>query len=99
LRTGGVGVIMGGNLAMPTVSSQEYMVRCLRIIGTRNHGRRASSEILKLLANGRMAIDDLITHTFALSQINDALGAIEKRTEKTWMVGINVADDGLSSSH
>jgi hypothetical protein len=45
------------------------------------------------LATGQLQIDDLITHRFALADVNSALELMETRSERTWLISVQVAAD------
>jgi threonine dehydrogenase-like Zn-dependent dehydrogenase len=91
LRRGGTGVIVGGNSAMPSMSTVEFMYDCIHIVGSRNGTRRGGLQILELIATGQLPADDLITHSFPLSGVADAVDAVLNRPEKTWWVSVEVA--------
>ena len=88
ISTGGTLVHLGGNNAPLTMSLQEIMINCLRIVGMRGATRTDSDEILALLKTGAVAGDALITHRYALSETDRAIQAIHARdsTDPMWMV-------------
>jgi threonine dehydrogenase-like Zn-dependent dehydrogenase len=89
LATGGTLVHMGGGQSPLPFALREIMVHCWRIVGTRGCTRADSSAVLELLASGQMQVDDLITHRFVLSRVNDALEAVRNRATPMWMTVVN----------
>lgn len=89
LKTGGTAVVMGSNLAMPSVPTMAIMAGCWRIVGSRNCTREDTRQIMRWLDNGTVVLDDLITHRFKLTDIEAAVTAVRQRPEPTWMVAIN----------
>jgi threonine dehydrogenase-like Zn-dependent dehydrogenase len=89
LKRGGTAVVMGANLAMPSFPTTLFMVNCWSIVGTRNCTREESHQVLRWLAEGRLHIDDLITHRFPLTEIDAAARMVLERPEPTWMVVVH----------
>ena len=89
LATNGSFVHMGGNRAVLPVPMIGVMQNCWRIIGTRNHTRSDSDLVLKLLADGSLNVDELITHNFPLAKIEEAVSALQSRSLPIWMAVIN----------
>lgn len=85
LATGGTLVHMGANLSPFPLPALAIMVNLWRIVGTRACTRTDTTEVLQLLSNGALQVDDLITHRFALGDINDALLTLQQRSEPMWM--------------
>jgi threonine dehydrogenase-like Zn-dependent dehydrogenase len=89
LKTGGTAVVMGSNLAMPSVPTMAIMAGCWRIVGSRNCTREDTRQIMCWLEDGTLVLDDLITHRFKLRDIAAAVTAVRRRPEPTWMLAIN----------
>jgi threonine dehydrogenase-like Zn-dependent dehydrogenase len=85
LADGGALVHMGGNDAVLPIPIRTLMHHCWRIVGTRSCTRSDSQAVLDLLASGALVADELITHRFALGDINEALNATSSRRESMWM--------------
>ena len=89
LSTHGSFVHMGANMSILPVPLLVTMVNCWRIIGTRNHSRADVKDVLGWLQEGRIIIDDLITHRYKLDDIKDALKMLTERHEPAWMLIVN----------
>ncbi|GAA2611933.1 alcohol dehydrogenase catalytic domain-containing protein [Actinomadura fulvescens] len=85
LANGGVFVHMGGNPAPIAIPMRETMLGCWRFVGTRACTRDDTDTVLRLLATGKVQAERLITHRFALDDVNDALTALDERHEPMWM--------------
>ncbi|MFC4911798.1 alcohol dehydrogenase catalytic domain-containing protein [Actinomadura gamaensis] len=85
MANGGVFVHMGGNSAPLAVPMRETMLGCWRYVGTRGCTRDDTDAVLRLLASGEVRGEQLITHRFALDDVNDALTALAGRREPMWM--------------
>ena len=85
LSTGGTLVHMGGNSAPLPFPALAIMVNCWRIVGTRSCTRTDVTAVLRMLAEGALHADELITHRFPLTDINDAVAAMRDRREPMWM--------------
>ena len=85
LSTGGTLVHMGGNSAPLPFPALAIMVNCWRIVGTRSCTRTDVTAVLRMLAEGALHADELITHRFPLTDINDAVAAMHDRREPMWM--------------
>ncbi|REE95663.1 alcohol dehydrogenase catalytic domain-containing protein [Thermomonospora umbrina] len=85
MATGATLVHMGGNGTPLPFDVRTMMHRCWRFVGTRSCTRGDTNAVLDLLGSGRLRVDELITHRFALTDVNDALAAMEDRTEPMWM--------------
>ena len=82
-------VHMGGHTAVLALPLIAIMVNCWRIIGTRNHSRADVRAVLQLLQEGRLNVDDLITHRFKLDQIDEAIARLHDRSLPVWMMVVN----------
>ncbi|MQY06604.1 alcohol dehydrogenase catalytic domain-containing protein [Actinomadura macrotermitis] len=85
LATGGTLVHMGGNRSPFPYSARDLQHRCWRVVGTRGCTRTDTAAALDLLGSGALRADDLITHRYALADVNDALAAMDRRAEPIWM--------------
>ncbi|WP_253873847.1 alcohol dehydrogenase catalytic domain-containing protein [Actinomadura rupiterrae] len=85
LANGGVFVHMGGNDAPISIPMRETMLGCWRFVGTRGCTREDTDLVLSLLASGGVQAEQLITHRFALDDVNAALAALAGRHEPMWM--------------
>ena len=85
LATGGTFVNMGGG-PQPFGFPMRMMVRkCWKVVGTRNHSRLDAREALRLMADGLLEIDDLITHRAPLAEVSSAVEKMTSRQEAVWM--------------
>ncbi|MCT7660745.1 zinc-dependent alcohol dehydrogenase [Mycobacterium deserti] len=89
LATGGTLVHMGGNLAAIPFPPAMMMLNMWRIIGTRACTRTDTDEVLRLLAQGAVQADDLITHRFALGDVQNGIAQMQERSEHLWMAIVN----------
>ena len=89
LAVNGVLVHMGGNAATLQLPLVAIMVNCWRIKGTRNNSRTDAKTVLSWLADGRLNVDELITHRFKLDQIDEAMTRLQDRSLPVLMMIIN----------
>lgn len=89
MKRGATAVVMGANMATPPFPTTFIMVNCWRIIGTRNCTREEAHQVLQWLDQGRLHLDDLITHRFPLTEIGEASRIVVERPEATWMVVVH----------
>jgi threonine dehydrogenase-like Zn-dependent dehydrogenase len=90
MKRGGTAVVMGVNRAEPSFPVLVgMMVNCWRLVGARGCSRSDARRVLSWLADGRLQIDDLITHRFALADVVAAQHLVLERTEPAWMVVVN----------
>ena len=85
LGTGGTLVHMGGNSTPLPFPPLALMANCWRIAGTRSCTRTDVTAVLQMLAGGALHVDELITHRFPLTGINDGLATMRDRREPMWM--------------
>ncbi|VCU68417.1 D-arabitol-phosphate dehydrogenase [Pigmentiphaga humi] len=85
LATGGALVHMGGNMSMLPFSIRDMMHHCWRFVGTRSCTKADTAMVLELLASGQVQADDLITHHYPLSRLQEAMEATASRKEPIWM--------------
>lgn len=88
LAPGGTFVVMGGNRSIVPVPARVLGLNCWRLVGVRNHSRADSSTVINLLQSGRLQVDDLKSHEFALEDIDAALEQLKNRSEPSWMMVI-----------
>ncbi|MDX3906103.1 MAG: alcohol dehydrogenase catalytic domain-containing protein [Pigmentiphaga sp.] len=91
LALGGTLVHMGGNAGPLPVPINEFMHKCWRLVGTRACTRSDTDAVLDLLGSGRLHVDELITHHFALDDVNHALRLMLDRSEPMWMTVVHPA--------
>jgi len=89
LSTGGRFVHMGANSSPLPFPMIAMMVNCWRFVGTRANTRSDVQDVLNLLGSGTLRVDDLITHRFALSDIDRAVDTMQRREEPIWMAVVN----------
>lgn len=85
MALGGTFLHMGGNpLPLPFPISM-VMQKCWKFVGTRACTRADTADVIRLLASGALQPEDLITHRFALADVNAALSDMMNRPEPMWM--------------
>ncbi len=89
LATGGTLVNMGGAAEPFSAPMRALVARCWRIVGTRNHSRLDAIEALRLLNEGRLSIDNLVTHRRPLAEVDQAVAQLQSRDEPVWMSVVN----------
>ncbi|MCS7482888.1 zinc-binding dehydrogenase [Umezawaea endophytica] len=85
MATGATFVHMGGNFTGELVPMAVMMVRCWRLVGTRANTRADVRDVLRLVGDGTVDADRLITHRYPLEDIGSALARMQARTEPIWM--------------
>jgi threonine dehydrogenase-like Zn-dependent dehydrogenase len=80
LAVGGTFVHMGASSEILPLPLIAMMVNCWKVVGTRNHSREDALLVLKWLKDGTLKADDLITHHFNLSDIEDVARIILERS-------------------
>ena len=85
LKINGTMVHVGANSSPLGVPMVALMAQFWRISGVRFHSRQDARDLLKWLAEGRIQLDDLITHRYSFSQIDEAVGQLMSRSEASWM--------------
>ena len=85
LKVGGTFIPMGGNSSALPYTARTLGLKCWRIIGSRNHSRTDSQSALRLLADGRVIADDLITHEFKLDDVETAARHLQDRLQPSLM--------------
>jgi len=91
LRPGGTSVVLGGNPYGLNVPGRLVMLNCWRVIGTRFASRRDAATAAALVASGEVRMDDLITHTFPLARVNEAVELVRERRAPAWLVNVEVS--------
>ena len=89
LAVDGTLVHMGASMETLPVPLLATMVNCWKIVGTRNNSREDALSVLRWLKDGSIKVDDLITHHFKLKDIDEAVKAINSRSNPAWMMVIN----------
>jgi threonine dehydrogenase-like Zn-dependent dehydrogenase len=85
MAMGGTLVHMGGNPSPLAVPIALVMQKCWKVVGTRACTRTDTAEVLGLLASGELQAEELVTHRFALRDVNSALDNMMERPEPMWM--------------
>lgn len=91
LRIGGTLVHMGGNSAVLQMPLMVIMVNCWKVTGGRANTRLDVHECLEWLNTKKIDIEDLFTHKFKLSEIDQALDLLITRKEPAWLSVINMS--------
>ncbi|CRG86685.1 hypothetical protein PISL3812_03695 [Talaromyces islandicus] len=78
-------VHMGGNPNLFPLPVVAIMTNCWKIVGTRGCTRSDTNKILEWLGDGRLQLDDLITHEFRLKDTPDAVSKLQARSLPMWM--------------
>ncbi len=89
LANGGYFVNMGGGPAPFPVPMTRMLAKCWTVVGTRNNARQDVLEVLDLLAHGRLQVEDLVSHKFKLSEVDDAIGRLQSRDQPIWSGIVN----------
>jgi threonine dehydrogenase-like Zn-dependent dehydrogenase len=85
LATGATMLHMGGNFAALPLPMAVVMANLWRIVGNRSCTRGDATDVIDLLAAGRLNVDELISHRFPLAGINAAVNTMRDRSEPMWM--------------
>ncbi|NTF83979.1 alcohol dehydrogenase catalytic domain-containing protein [Agrobacterium rhizogenes] len=89
LGTNGTFVHMGGSTQPFPFPLTAMLRHCWRVIATRNHSRDDARMALELLASGQLQVDELISHQFALRDIDKAITAMTSREQPMWWAVIH----------
>lgn len=89
LATGGTLVNMGGGAQPFSLPMRAMVGKCWKVAGTRNHSRLDAREVLRMMSDGGLAIDDLITHRRPLAEVDAAVQTLGSRSEAVWMSVVN----------
>jgi threonine dehydrogenase-like Zn-dependent dehydrogenase len=79
MRPGGRAVLGGGNIAELDLSYLELMRNQYVLAGVRGTLRKDERRLIRLLGDGRLQASDLVTHSFALADVNEALAIALRR--------------------
>ena len=90
LAVGGSYVHLGGNMSSLPMAAVEWMVNCWTIKGTRNHSRAESDLILKLLREGVIGMDELVTHRWGFNEVEEAVQRVQDRSLGSWFAVVVV---------
>lgn len=85
LAAGGTLVNMGGGPQMFGFPMRALVGKCWKVAGTRNHSRLDAKEIVRLMGDGVLDIEGLITHRRPLQEIDAAVATLSSRNERVWM--------------
>ncbi|MBV9101372.1 MAG: alcohol dehydrogenase catalytic domain-containing protein [Candidatus Dormibacteraeota bacterium] len=94
LRPGGHAVLMGGNPQSFTLSYLDVMRNQWTLSGNRGHRRGDELAVANLIGAGLLKVDDLLTHTFPLDGVNDAIDLLMSRAGHPGMVTLRPLPDG-----
>ena len=89
LRPGGTAVLAGGNQVTLPLGYGRLMRNQLHIRGARGTPRSAETEVLGRMAAGDMDAARLITHTYPLTAVNDAVRTVYNRQDSPLFVVIH----------
>lgn len=90
LKMGGRVVHFGANLSALQVPLVALTGNCWSIVGSRANTRQDARDCIKRLADGETAVDDLITHSFSISEADRMLHMMETREEPMWLTVVKV---------
>jgi len=90
MRKGGTAVLAGGNYEELVFPYGRIMTNGYQIKGTNGYVRRDAQELIGLLNARRLDITPLITHRFALQEVNQAAETIWERKGDVRFVIINI---------
>ena len=90
LATNGTLVHMGGNVATLPYPVAIMMFNCWKFVGTRGNTRSDTDQVLRWLADGRLNVDDLITHKYKLSEVREGITDLQSRASPIWMSVVNI---------
>lgn len=85
LRNGGALVHMGGNPKSLPIPLILIMNSCWKLTGGRANAREDVVEVLKWLEEGKLEVEDLITHRFDFGEVHNMLDLLENRGEPVWL--------------
>ena len=85
LRINGTMVHLGANSSPLGVPMVALMAQFWRISGLRFHSRQDARDLLKWLGEGRLQLEDLITHRYGFGQVDEAVEQLMARTVPSWM--------------
>ncbi len=85
LAAGGTLVNMGGGPQPFGFPMRAMVGKCWKVAGTRNHSRLDAKEALRLMGDGALDIEELITHRQPLGEIDAAVETLNTRGQTAWM--------------
>ncbi|KAL2204836.1 theronine dehydrogenase [Sarocladium strictum] len=91
LRVGGTLVHMGGNQQPFPFPMFVVMNCCWKVTGGRANTREDVLEVLKWLEDGKLQLDDLITHRFQFADVHKMLELLESRNEPVWLSVLQIS--------
>lgn len=90
------GIKDGGRIVHMGMSNDPFFipqiamaVKCVSFIGTRNCTRSDVDEVMRIIEADPARFEQLITHRFPLSRVNEARQIFESRSEPVWMAVIH----------
>jgi threonine dehydrogenase-like Zn-dependent dehydrogenase len=90
LAVGGSYVHLGGNMSSLPIPAVAFMVNCWTIKGTRNHSRAESELILRLLREGVIDMDELVTHRWKFNEVEEAVQRVHDRSLGSWFSVVDI---------
>lgn len=93
VRPGGTVIVIGGapDDQPFQIPAHDFVLRDLHIEGVLGYTTRSWTQTLRLLADGKLKLGDLITHRKPLAQFADAVRLVESRAEPTGKVAVKLA--------
>ncbi len=88
LRKGGRAVLVGGNWEELSIPYGLLRINQWELRGSTGAPRRDAEELVTLIAAGRIDVAPLLTHSFALEKVNDAVDTIDNRTGAPLLVTV-----------
>ena len=69
------------------------VINNVRLITARGEGNKSCRQVLSLMASGRVVADPLITHTFPLGRIDEALKTLKQRIDNPMKVIVHCQEE------
>lgn len=85
LKTDGTLVHLGANFTVIPLPAGIIMQSCWKIVGTRNHSRGDVLKVMTWLREKQIDAEDLITHTWPFSNVDEAIARLKDRSLPIWM--------------
>lgn len=85
MTPGGTAVHIGGNPTPLPIPLRVTMAKGWHLTGNRGYTREDTVQLTKWLAEGKLNVDDLVTHRFSMDEFQKILDIMENRKECMWM--------------
>lgn len=85
LKVDGTLVHLGANFTVIPLPAGVIMQSCWKIVGIRNHSRGDVLKVISWLQDKHIDAEDLITHTWPFSDIDEAIARLLDRSLPMWM--------------